>query len=92
MDIILVFLERNEEITKAFIDFENYNEVYTFDNFIELSYLHTSSITYRYESKFKEQINEYLKLYSNVDINDYYMLLVFSYFGPIKYINQVMSV
>ncbi|ANH77657.1 glycosyl transferase [Francisella persica ATCC VR-331] len=86
------FLERNEEITKAFIDFKNYNEVYTFDNFIELSYLHTSSIIYRYESKFKEQINEYLKLYSNVDRNDYYMLLVFSYFGPIKYINQVMSV
>ncbi|OEZ33115.1 hypothetical protein AS144_06125 [Francisella endosymbiont of Amblyomma maculatum] len=31
-------------------------------------------------------------MYSNVDRNDYYMLLVFSYFGPIKYINQVMLV
>lgn len=43
---------------------------------------------YRYEGKYKQQVDEYFKH----ACGDWYFSMVFSSFGPIKYINEMMSV
>ncbi|MBK2297078.1 MULTISPECIES: glycosyltransferase family 2 protein [Francisella] len=64
-------------------------DVFTFENYSKAEcYFHTSSCVYRYESKYKSQVDEYFKY----ACGDWYFSMVFSSFGPIKYIDEVMSV
>ncbi|WP_150468057.1 glycosyltransferase family 2 protein [Francisella sp. SYW-9] len=79
------YLENNLETDKLVI--ESVKEEYTFIDIID-NYIHTSSHVFRYDCEFKEQLDKYLNLYCG----DRYLLLVFSKFGPIKCINEVMSV
>ncbi|MED7789173.1 glycosyltransferase [Francisella sp. 19X1-34] len=86
------FLVNGELTNKLFVDSNSKKDIYVFEDFIDLDYLHTTSLVFRYDSEYKYQIDEYLKKYSSVKRNDVYMLLVFSRFGPIKYIDKTMSV
>ncbi|MBK2267748.1 glycosyltransferase family 2 protein [Francisella philomiragia] len=61
--------------------------IYLFEEYVGLHYFHTSSWVYRYD-KYKEKVNEYLKLNNG----DNYLSYVFLTFGPIKYLDQEMSV
>lgn len=85
------FLINGELTDKLFVDSSNKKDSYKFDDFIDSAYLHTTSLVFRYDAH-KSQINEYLAKYSSVERNDVYMLLVFSKFGSIKYIDKIMSV
>ncbi|QEO57413.1 MULTISPECIES: glycosyltransferase family 2 protein [Francisella] len=85
------FLINGELTDRLFVDSSNKKDIYKFDDFIDSAYLHTTSLVFRYDAH-KSQINEYLAKYSSVKRNDVYMLLVFSKFGSIKYIDKVMSV
>ncbi|MBY7734780.1 glycosyltransferase family 2 protein [Francisella philomiragia] len=85
------FLINGELTDRLFVDSSNKKDSYKFDDFIDSAYLHTTSLVFRYDA-LKSQINEYLAKYSSVKRNDVYMLLVFSKFGPIKYIDKIMSV
>ncbi|AXA33401.1 glycosyltransferase family 2 protein [Francisella adeliensis] len=87
-----MFLEGGNITERLFLDPECTKKTYTFDDIVDYAYFHTTSLVYRYNDKYKKYIDEYLAKYSCVNRNDYYMLLVFSNFGPIGYINKVMSV
>ncbi|KFJ42511.1 glycosyltransferase [Francisella philomiragia] len=67
-------------------------EQYVFNDFIDSAYMHTTSLVLRYNKHNKSEIDMCLSKYSNVERNDVYMLLVFSKFGPIKYIDEIMSI
>ncbi|WP_256868911.1 glycosyltransferase [Francisella sp. Scap27] len=86
------FLVNGELTDKLFVSSANKKDSYVFEDFIDSAYLHTTSLVFRYDSKNKCQINDYLSKYSSVKRNDVYMLLVFSKFGPIRYIDKTMSV
>ncbi|AJI46797.1 glycosyltransferase [Francisella philomiragia] len=86
------FLINGELTDRLFVDSNNKKDSYIFEDFIDSAYLHTTSLVFRYDSKHKDQIDEYLAKYSSVKRNDVYMLLVFSKFGSIKYIDRIMSV
>ncbi|MBK2028548.1 glycosyltransferase [Francisella noatunensis] len=79
------YLENDLETDKLVI--ENVKEEYTFFDIID-NYIHTSSYLFRYDCQYKRDIDQYLKLY----YGDRYHLLVFSKFGPVKCIDEVMSV
>lgn len=85
------FLINGELTDRLFVDSSNKKDSYKFNDFIDSAYLHTTSLVFRYDAH-KSQINEYLAKYSSVKRNDVYMLLVFSKFGSIKYIDKIMSV
>ncbi|WP_150468050.1 glycosyltransferase family 2 protein [Francisella sp. SYW-9] len=86
------FLVNGELTNRLFVNSNNKKNSYEFEDFIDSAYLHTTSLVFRYGCEYKHQIDEYLKKYSSVKRNDVYMLLVFSKFGPIKYIDRTMSV
>lgn len=86
------FLVNGELTDRLFVNSDSKKDSYIFDDFIDFAYLHTTSLVFRYDSKHKDQIDEYLAKYSSVKRNDVYMLLVFSKFGSIKYIDRIMSV
>ena len=86
------FIKNGVLTDKLFLDPDNTQDTYTFDDIIDSAYFHTTSLVYRYSDEHKKEIDEYLSKYSCVDRNDYYMLLVFSKFGEIGYINKIMSV
>ncbi|MEY8673119.1 glycosyltransferase family 2 protein [Francisella philomiragia] len=86
------FLVNGELTDRLFVNSDSKKDSYIFDNFIDSAYLHTTSLVFRYDYTYKSQIDEYLAKYSSVKRNDVYMLLVFSKFGPIKYIDKIMSV
>ncbi|AJI57562.1 glycosyl transferase 2 family protein [Francisella philomiragia] len=85
------FLVNGELTDRLFVNSDSKKDSYIFDDFIDSAYLHTTSLVFKYDAH-KSQINEYLAKYSSVKRNDVYMLLVFSKFGPIKYIDKIMSV
>jgi glycosyltransferase involved in cell wall biosynthesis len=86
------FLVNGKLTDRLFIDLDAKKDEYTFDDFIDSTYLHTTSLVFRYNSEYKYRIDQYLEKYSSVERNDVYMLLIFSKFGPIKYIDKIMSV
>lgn len=70
--------ETNETVVKKYLD------TYEFVDFFD-AYAHTSSYVFRHNNQ--NIINSYLKQY----YGDWYMLLIFSSLGPVKYINEIMS-
>lgn len=86
------FLVNGKLTDRLFINSNSKKDSYVFDDFIDSAYLHTTSLVFRYDSEYVDKINDYLSKYSSVKRNDVYMLLVFSKFGPIKYIDKTMSV
>lgn len=86
------FLVNGELTGRLFVDQANKKDSYVFEDFIDSAYLHTTSLVFRHDSNHINQIKQYLNMYSSVKRNDVYMLLVFSKFGPIKYIDKTMSV
>ncbi|MBK2257743.1 glycosyltransferase family 2 protein [Francisella philomiragia] len=70
----------------------NPKDIFTFEDFINSEYLHTSSMVYRYEGEVKTKVNKYLDLLPINAAPDSYFLLSFSFFGPIKFYNDIMSV
>ncbi|AJI55456.1 glycosyl transferase 2 family protein [Francisella philomiragia] len=80
-----MYLKNNLETSDLVI--RNAKQQYTFFDIID-NYIHTSSHVFRYNCEFKEQLDKYLNLY----FGDRYLLLVFSKFGPVKCIDEVMSV
>ncbi|QLE78817.1 glycosyltransferase [Francisella sp. Scap27] len=83
-------LVKEFEETSEVIPHNTYGkDVFTFENYSKAEcYFHTSSCVYRYEGKYKQQVDEYFKH----ACGDWYFSMVFSSFGPIKYINEMMSV
>ncbi|MEY8767061.1 glycosyltransferase [Francisella philomiragia] len=78
---------RDGQITELVSNADSDKSVYSFEEYAGLHYFHTSSWVYRYD-KYKKQVNEYLKLNNG----DAYLSFVFLSFGPIKYLDQEMSV
>ncbi|KFJ42635.1 glycosyltransferase [Francisella philomiragia] len=66
----------------------NTKDVFCFEDYANHAYAHTSSYVFRYDCPHKDKIQAYFSKWAG----DLFSLLVFSKFGPIKRIPEVMSV
>ncbi|MEY8765811.1 MULTISPECIES: glycosyltransferase family 2 protein [Francisella] len=83
-----ITVEKNNETSKLVAYNGHQTDVHHFDEYSKGEcYFHTSSYVYRFGGKYRTEVEEYLQFYNS----DWYMCLVFSYFGPIKSFNNIMS-
>jgi len=83
-----ILRESRNEINDEFVVNNSLKDIYMIDDFTRgEAYFHTSSWVYRYADYKKEVISKLQRFEG-----DWFLSMVFASFGPIKYLDEVMSV